>query len=265
MKRSLWVLAAFLAAAPVFAQDDGGGGGGAFAGGGGTQVLTRIDATNPMDQVKPFLLKAANITLTSDQEKTLRPVVEAAFQQMRDLAAKYPAPRGGQGRGGQGGDRRGGGGGGGGGGRRGGDQTPGDQNGGNGSIDLARLENGPAAVELKNINDDMMVKITAALKPDQQAAFKKYLNDQIRKAGGFDALKLTMEEAGAPLTAEQEPQILGFYKDDAQQRSQLQREAQGRADPAKIADLERTTMGKVVKVLTAAQRKALLDSRAKPQ
>jgi hypothetical protein len=74
-----------------------------------------------------------------------------------------------------------------------------------------------------------------------------------------------MEEGGAPFTAEQEKQIQGFYDEDAQQRAQLQREAQGRADPVKIADLEKTTMGKVVKVLTAAQRKALLDSRAKPQ
>jgi hypothetical protein len=265
MKRLFWVIAAALIAAPLFAQDDGGGGGGAFAGGGGgQQVLTRIDATNPMDQVKPFLLKAANITLTSDQEKTLRPVVDNAFQQMRDLAAKYPAPRGGGGRGGQGGQGGGGGrrGGGGQGRGAGGDQAGGDQN---GSIDLARLESGPAAAELKKINDDMMTKIIAGLKPDQQAAFQKYLNDQIRKAGGFGALKLTMQEAGAPLTAEQEPQIQGFYNDDAQQRTQLQRESQGKPDPAKIADLEKATMGKVVKVLTAAQRKALLDSRTKAQ
>src|SRR5258708_36760972 len=108
MRRSVWVLAAFLAAVPALAQDDGGGGGGAFAGGGGNQAFTRVDATNPMDQVKPFLLKAANITLTGDQEKTLRPIVEAAFQQMRDLAAKYPPPRGGQGRGGRGGGGGGG-------------------------------------------------------------------------------------------------------------------------------------------------------------
>ena len=130
---------------------------------------------------------------------------------------------------------------------------------------IAALANGPAAQELKKINDDLMVKITAALKPDQQAAFKKYLNDEIKKAGGFGALKATMEEAGAPLTAEQEPQIQAFYNEDAQQRARLQREAQGRPDPAKLADVEKATMTKVAKVLTPAQRKALLDSRAKRQ
>ena len=76
-------------------------------------------------------------------------------------------------------------------------------------------------------------------------------------------LKLTMQEAGAPLTPEQEPQIQAFYNEDAQQRQQLQREAQGRPDPAKLADLEKATMAKVVKILTPAQRKALLDSRTK--
>ena len=249
MKRSLWVLAACLAAAPVFAQDEAGGP--AFGGGGGdAQVFTRVDTVNPMDQVKTFLLTKANVTLTSDQEKALRPTVEAALQQIRDISDRVAAQGGGAGfrggRGGQGG-------------------FAGRGAGGAEAGSIAALANGPAAQEVRKINDDLMVKITAALKPDQQAAFKKYLNGEIKKAGGFGALKVTMEEAGAPLTAEQEPQIQGFYAEDAQQRVQLQREAQGRPDPAKIADLEKATMAKVAKVLTAAQRKALLDSRAKQQ
>ncbi len=251
MKKILFVLAVSLIAIPTFAQDDGGGGGGAFAGGGGNQVFTRIDAVNPMEPVKAFLQSKANITLSADQEKGLRPQVEAAFQQIRDLSERAAAQRGG----GQGGERRAGGGGE----RRGGRGRGADPN------SLAALQGGPAADELKKINDDLMSKITAALNPEQQAAFKKYLNGEIKKQGGFGALKVTMEEAGAPLTAEQEPQIQGFYTDDAQLRAQLRRESQGNPDPAKLADIDKVTMGKVVKVLTAAQRKALLDSRAKPQ
>ena len=76
---------------------------------------------------------------------------------------------------------------------------------------MAALANGPAAEEIKKMNDGLMAKITEVLKPDQQAAFKKFQNDEIKKAGGFGALKIAMEEAGAPLTAEQEPQIQGFY------------------------------------------------------
>src|SRR5215475_14773996 len=110
MKRTFWVLLALLAAIPVFAQDEGGGGGGAFAGGGGNQVFTRIDAVNPMEPVKAFLQSKVNITLSADQEKALRPQVEAAFQQIRDLSASNTAQRGQGGQGGQAGDRRGGGG-----------------------------------------------------------------------------------------------------------------------------------------------------------
>lgn len=242
MKKVFWLFLGLLLALPAFAQDDAGGGG-ALAGGGGNQVFTRIDAVNPMEPVKAFLQSKANVTLSSDQEKALRPVVEASFQQLRDLAATVTPQRGGQD----------------GGGRRGGRGRGADPN------SLAALQSGPAAEKFKQINDDLMAKINAALTPDQQKAFKKYLDGEIKKAGGFGALKVNMEEAAAPLTAEQETQIQGFYNEDAQQRAQLQREAQGRPDPAKIAEIDKVTMGKVVKVLTAAQRKALLDSRTKAQ
>jgi len=88
MKRLFFALTVLLIATPMFAQDEGGGGGGAFAGGGGNQVFTRIDAVNPMEPVKAFLQSKANITLSADQEKTLRPQVEAAFQQIRDLSER---------------------------------------------------------------------------------------------------------------------------------------------------------------------------------
>jgi hypothetical protein len=245
MKKIFWLLIGLLLAIPAFAQDDGGGGGGgALAGGGGNQVFTRIDAVNPMEPVKAFLQAKAGITLSADQEKTMRPQVEASFQQIRDLAATVTPQRGGQAQEG---------------GRRGNRGRGADPN------SLAALQSGPAAEQMKKINDDLMAKIVNGLTPDQQAAFKKYLNGELKKAGGFGALKVTMEEAGAPLTAEQEPQIQGFYSDDAQQRAQLNRESQGKPDPAKLAEIDRATMGKVVKVLTAAQRKALLDSRAKAQ
>jgi hypothetical protein len=245
MKKTFWLFIGLLVAIPAFAQDDGGGSGagGALAGG-GNEVFTRIDAVNPMEPVKAFLQSKVGITLSADQEKALRPQVEASFQQIRDLAASVTPQRGAQGQEG---------------GRRGGRGRGADPN------TLAALQSGPAAEQLKKINDDLMVKITNGLTSDQQAAFKKYLNGEIKKAGGFGALKVTMEEAGAPLTAEQEPQIQGFYSDDAQQRAQLMRESQGKPDPAKLAEIDRATMSKVVKVLTAAQRKALLDSRAKPQ
>src|SRR5215467_14701989 len=98
MKKIFWLLIGLLLAIPAFAQDDGGGGGGgALAGGGGNQVFTRIDAVNPMEPVKAFLQAKAGITLSADQEKALRPQVEALFQRIRDLSASVAAQRGAQG------------------------------------------------------------------------------------------------------------------------------------------------------------------------
>ena len=170
MRKPIWILAAVFAATPLFAQDDAPAS--PFSGGGGgAQVFTRVDAANPMEQVKTFLAKA-NVTLTSDQEKTLRPAVEAAIKQLQDISERFAAQRGGRagfrGQGGQDGERRGGG------------ERRGHGEGGRGG--LAALANGPAAEELKKMNDDLMAKITAVLKPDQQAAFKKFQSDEIKKA-----------------------------------------------------------------------------------
>jgi len=248
--KQIWLTVAILGAtALLWAQDDAPNG--TFGGGGGTaQVFTRVDAVNPMDQVKSFLSKT-NISLTSDQEKALRPTVEAAIKQLRDINDRFAAASGrGAGRSeGQDGQRRGAGG-----------ERRGREAGG-----LVGLANGPAAQEVRQLNDDLMAKITEVLTPDQRMTFKKFQNDEIKKAGGFGALKVVMEEAGAALTPEQEPQIQALYNEDAQQRSQLLRDAQGHPDPTKLGDLQKATMAKVVRVLTPAQRKALLESRTRLQ
>ena len=241
MKRFIGLFAALLLAIPVYAQDDDGpgdaGGGGGGGGGGQTQVFTRVDTLDPMDQVKTFLAKA-NIKLSSDQEKELRPQVEAALKQAQEATERFAPATGGRGAGG---------------GERG-------QRGGRGGA-LGPVANSPLAVELRRINEDLVTKINAALKPDQQLVFKKFRNDEIKKAGGFPALRLVMEEAGASLTPEQEQQIQALYTEEAGQRIQLMRESQGRPEPAKLDELEKGTMLKVARVLNAAQRKALLNSR----
>jgi hypothetical protein len=256
MKRLVWIAAILLIAAPVFAQEEGGGGGGLPSSlFGGADFGNRNEQPKPMDAVKKFFAQA-NVTLSGDEEKAMKPIVEAAFKQVQDTVERLSPPADAAGRG-QGGGRQGGGQGGE---RRGGGGFDGQRRGGRGG---GGQNNPQLTAELQKINDEILPKITAAMKPANQAAFKKWQNDQVKKAGGFAALKLNMEEAGAALTAEQEPQILALYTEDGQQRRQLQREGQGTADPAKVADLEKATMAKVVKLLTPAQRKALLDSRTK--
>jgi hypothetical protein len=236
-----------LVAVPAFAQEEGGGGDGAAGvGRDQAQVFTRVDTLDPMDQVRTFLGKA-NIKLSGDQEKTLKPQVDAALKEAQEVTERL-APQGGER--GERGQR--GAGGNGGGQRRGGPAGP-----------AGFGPNNALTAELRRINDDLIAKINAVLKPDQQAAFKKFRNDEIRKAGGFPALKLVMEEAGAAFAPEQEQQIRELYAEDARLRGQIMRESQGRPDPAKLDELEKRTLTKVARLLNAAQRKALLDSRTK--
>jgi hypothetical protein len=229
---------------PVYAQEEGGGGegGAAGVGPGQTQVFTRVDSVDSMEQVRTYLGKA-NIKLSGDQEKALKPQVDAALKEAQEVTERLAPQRGAQGGRGQ----------------RGGEGNAGGQRrGGPGGA-----PNNALNAELKRINDDLVTNINAVLKPDQQAAFKKFRNDEIRKAGGFPALKLIMEEAGVAFTPEQEKQIQELYAEDARQRGQLMREAQGRPDPAKLDELEKGTLTKVARLLNPAQRKALLDSRTK--
>jgi len=218
MKRHIWVLAILLLATPGFAQDEGGGGGlpsslfggGDFGGGG-----NRGQQANPMDAVKKFFSQA-NVAISGDQEKAMKPIVEGAFKQVQDTVEKFNAeqtPGGaaggergfrGQG-GGQGGDRRGGGGG-----------FDGQRRGRGGDRGGGSTNNPALNAELQKINDDVLPKLVATLKPDQQTAFKKWQNTEIKKQGGYAALKVTMDEAGAPISDAQEPQIRNLYLEDSQ-------------------------------------------------
>jgi hypothetical protein len=252
MKRWIWAFAILpLFAIPVFAQEEGGGAlpSSLF---GNADFGTRGEQAKPVEAVKKFFTQA-KVTISGDQEKAIKPIVEAAFKQVQDTVERFNGQAGAAGdRGGRGqaGDR-------------GGAGFEGGQRRARGGPGGERGNNPQLTAELQKINDEVLPKIVALLKPDQQAVFKKWQNDEIKKGGGFAALKVIMEEHAAPLTAEQEPQIRQLYVEDAQQRFQLQRQGQGTADPAKVAELEKATIAKVVRLLTPEQRKALLDARAK--
>ena len=275
MKRLSWLFAIALMATPVFAQDDGGGGdggffdgdgGGLFGGGGNDGGGNRGQAAAPdrLATLKDMLAKA-NAPLTRDQERDLNTLLDREIKAMSDaFTAKFgqepgaavAAQRGAQGQLQGRGQGRG--------------QAPPAGAGGLGGVPRGAGRAGAAAdnpmvAEIRRMNEELLAKVTASLKPEQQAVIKKFQNDQIRARGGIDALKLIMEEAGAPLTPEQIPQVEALYVEENQARIQMLRESQGQLDPAKLSQLQLGTMTKVTRILTAEQRKALLDSMAKPR
>jgi hypothetical protein len=118
------------------------------------------------------------------------------------------------------------------------------------------------APEIIRLNDQLLGKIAAApvLSPEQQTLLKKLYKEQVKSRGGFDAIKLTLEDAGAPFSAEQSAQIQPLFDEQNQTRIQLIKESQGQPpDKAKLDQLQRDTLAKVLKLLTAPQRIALLE------
>ncbi len=71
-----------------------------------------------------------------------------------------------------------------------------------------------------------------------------------------------LEEVGAPLSSERAELLQTEFREYNQQRRQLRGEGE-QADPAKLQELEDQHLSKVIKLLDAEQRRALIQSRRK--
>ena len=114
-------------------------------------------------------------------------------------------------------------------------------------------------VEMRQMNDELFGKIASspALDAKQQDVLTRMSRAQIRSRGGYDALRISMEDAGTPFTEEQLPKVKALFEDQKKTRENLVRESQGTPDPAKLKALELETLTKVVGLLVPAQRTAL--------
>jgi hypothetical protein len=115
-------------------------------------------------------------------------------------------------------------------------------------------------VEMRQMNDALFGKVASsqALSATQQSVLTKMARAQIRSRGGFDALRVAMEDAGTPFNDEQLPKVQALFEDQKAARAALAKESQGTPDQAKLKQLERDTLTKVVGLLVPAQRTALL-------
>ena len=269
MKRSILLLALVLIAVPAFAQDEGGGFGGFLGGIGDSPRGGNSPAVDRLVQLRKILLDAKT-PLTADQDKSLNTLITNDVKKyITDLEKRFPTevasarttgqPQGGGDRGGFGGAA---GFGAAGGGARGG-APAGGRGGRGGGAGAAIAPNSPLGMEMRRINEELQSKVIGALKPEQQQAFQKYQADQIKKAGGFPGLRLTMEEAGTPLTPEQEVQIEPLYTALNQQIAQLRREGNGNPDPAKMGAANNDMILKLLKILNTNQKKTMTDSMKK--
>jgi len=115
-------------------------------------------------------------------------------------------------------------------------------------------------VEMRQMNDALFGKVASspALNATQQSVLTKMARTQIRSRGGFDALRITLEDANAPLTEEQVPKVKAVFEEQKTARAAFVKQSQGTPDPATLKQLERDALTKVVGLLIPAQRTALL-------
>jgi hypothetical protein len=115
-------------------------------------------------------------------------------------------------------------------------------------------------VEMRQMNDALFGKVASspALNDTQQSVLTKMARTQIRSRGGFDALRITLEDANAPLTEEQVPKVKAVFEEQKTARAAFVKQSQGTPDPATLKQLERDALTKVVGLLIPAQRTALL-------
>ena len=245
MRRLLWMIFCVCLANPVFAQDvDLGLGGDASsllnlpaprgntpARGGAARGGAAGRGANaaPVDRLVRLrdMFAGANMSLTKEQETALNTLLNAEIPAMRrTLQARITELQK--------------------------DQSP-------GPASLPSMDE--LAPEIIRLNDELLGKVSAApgLSPEQQAFIKKLYKDQVKSRGGLDAIKLTLQDAGAPFTAEQIAQIQPLFDEQNRARLQLLKDSQGQPpDKTKIDQLQRDTLGKVLKLLSPAQRAALL-------
>lgn len=257
---------------PLMAQDDEGGGGGGGvssmwgddsgggdSGGRGGQPQARSgsqQAPSPVDRMQAVLTKAGH-ALTDDQKRSMQAVVDtqrADAQQAGDAQRSAAATQSGgaartvEGAQGGAGTARPGGGGGGAGAPGGFAQRPG---------------NGPGGANPSGDNATQE-KLVALLTPEQQADWKKYQRDEVFARGGYPALLMALEEAGAPPPPEQEVQLQGVFRSFNDERRAL-RVNGAQPDPVALKKIEDDHLAQIAKLLNTAQRRALIEWRRNSQ
>ena len=125
----------------------------------------------------------------------------------------------------------------------------------------ALIANGENEEAARRINGEYTRKVNDILTADQRAELRRYRTEQIMMRGGFQALRLIMENAQTPFTPEQETQAQAIYVDFNRKFDELARDSKGIPNRADLDKLENEALGKVVRLMTPVQRKSLVASR----
>lgn len=247
------VLTALVLATPVFGQDDDGGGGGAFGGGFGNFGFESENNNDdsfssegfgnqsagpkfdPLADLRVWLVKASAPPLDKKQEKPLNKIYDKEVKAMAKsfekefgvslesaLAAQNPSR-----------------------GRRGGMRVTAAQ-----------------SAEARRLSDQLVNKIIAGLRLDQQAALRKYQSEELR-VRRMELVMRSMDAAGLSLTPEQRVEVEALYARESRLRTLIIVEAKGGPHQTQVSRLETQTTQRVIALLDPTQKTTLAEARAR--
>jgi hypothetical protein len=115
--------------------------------------------------------------------------------------------------------------------------------------------------EVRRLSDQVVNKVIAALRLDQQAALRRHQSEELR-VQRLSLLTQSMAEAGLPLTAEQKTQVEALYARESRLRTLIVVEAKGQPHGHKVAQLETQTRQSVEGLMNETQKTALAQAIA---
>src|SRR5688572_19644657 len=235
MRVFLLILLATSLLTPAWAQDEGfdgfGGGDDAFGfdasidnfGDGGGIVGGNTSRVDPLSDIRGWLSRANAVQMDQKQEKALNKLYEKEVKAMeksfkkqfgislQDAIAVQSSGRG----------------------RRTANLTGGET---------------PYSLEIRRLSQQLVDKVIAGLRIDQQAALRRYQSEQARITR-LNNLVNSMASAGVPLTPEQRAEVEALFTRESRLRTLLIVEARGEPHQLKVAALETQTTQRVVKLL----------------
>ncbi len=107
------------------------------------------------------------------------------------------------------------------------------------------------------MNEAFEVTLTELLTPEQHQVWSEHRAAQIRAAGSFPALRLFLDDTGAPLDAGQTRQATSIYETVADRLLDAERDEAAALD---LSDIENDALARVAELLTPPQVEALLDA-----
>lgn len=239
MKRWIWLILLTLVASPALAQDGEDAGGDFFDLGSMGNLGNVPREFDPLVEVRKLLASANVAPMDKKQERDLKKLygkevksLEKPFEKRFGVPLKVAM---------------------------GALQSPAR---GRRGANVGRPES-PQVIEARRCAEQLVDKMIAALRLDQQAQLRRFQSEQNRNSKR-NALIASMTRAGTPLTAEQLKEVEAILARESRLRTLLIIEAKGGEYRSQIIQLDAQTTQRLMAILDPPQRVAYAETKSAP-